>query len=130
VRQEGRGPSDRRGRGSQARSFLIDGEMVVADARGVASFDLLRGRAREAQAFVWALTCLRLSLSQGPGQNAPVGSVSAVLRDGESVFAGLRSDLINSESDSLAYSLRRALISVTGRVASVPSGHSVTMGEG
>jgi ATP-dependent DNA ligase len=31
-----------------ARSFLIDGEAVVADGQGVASFNLLRG----AQAFV------------------------------------------------------------------------------
>jgi len=37
-----------------ARSFLIDGEAVVANAQVVASFDLLRGRAREKQAFVWA----------------------------------------------------------------------------
>jgi hypothetical protein len=35
------------------RSFLIDGEAVVADVEVVASFDLLRGRAREKQAFVW-----------------------------------------------------------------------------
>ena len=39
----------------KARSFLIDGEAVAADARGVASIDLLRGRARESQVFVWAL---------------------------------------------------------------------------
>jgi ATP-dependent DNA ligase len=38
----------------QARSFLIDGEAVIADARGVASFNLLRGRAREQPAFLWA----------------------------------------------------------------------------
>jgi hypothetical protein len=44
----------------QARSFLIDGEVVVADAQGIASFDLLRGRARETQAFVWAFDLLEL----------------------------------------------------------------------
>ena len=44
-----------------ARSFLIDGEVVVADAQGVASFDLLRGRAREAQAFIWAFDLLELA---------------------------------------------------------------------
>jgi ATP-dependent DNA ligase len=44
----------------QARSFLIDGEVVVADARGVASFDLLRGRARQERAFVWAFDLLEL----------------------------------------------------------------------
>jgi ATP-dependent DNA ligase len=31
---------------------LIDGEAVVADAQGVASFNLLRGRTRETQAFL------------------------------------------------------------------------------
>jgi ATP-dependent DNA ligase len=44
----------------QARSFLVDGEVVVADAQGVASFDFLRGRAREAHAFVWAFDLLEL----------------------------------------------------------------------
>jgi ATP-dependent DNA ligase len=33
---------------------------VVADAQCVASFDLLRGRVREAQAFVWAFDLLEL----------------------------------------------------------------------
>ena len=42
------------------RSFLIDGEAVVADAQGVASFDLRRGRAHEKQAFVWAFGLLEL----------------------------------------------------------------------
>jgi hypothetical protein len=44
----------------QARSFLTDGEMVIAKAQGVASFALLRGRARENQAFVWAFDPLAL----------------------------------------------------------------------
>ena len=34
--------------------------MVVADGQGVASFYLLRGRARERQAFVWAFDLLKL----------------------------------------------------------------------
>jgi bifunctional non-homologous end joining protein LigD len=33
---------------------------VIADARGVASFNLLRGQAREAQAFVWAFDLFEL----------------------------------------------------------------------
>src|SRR5262249_49782144 len=33
----------------RARSFLIDGEAVVADGDGLASFDLLRGRTRHGQ---------------------------------------------------------------------------------
>lgn len=38
--------------GLQPRSFLLDGEVVVADAKGVASFALLRGRTRLKQAFI------------------------------------------------------------------------------
>jgi bifunctional non-homologous end joining protein LigD len=44
----------------RARSFLIDGEAVVADAQGLASFELLRVRARGKQAFVWAFDLLEL----------------------------------------------------------------------
>ena len=38
--------------------MTTDGEVVVADGHGVASFALLRGRAREEQAFVWAFDLL------------------------------------------------------------------------
>jgi len=44
----------------RAHSFLIDGEAVVADAQGVASFDLLRNVAHAKQAFVWAFDLLEL----------------------------------------------------------------------
>ena len=44
----------------KARSFLIDGEVVVADAQGFASFELLRGRMRLASAFVWAFDLIEL----------------------------------------------------------------------
>ena len=44
----------------QARSFLIDGEAVVTDERGVAAFDLLRGRAYQTHAFLWAFDLLDL----------------------------------------------------------------------
>jgi ATP-dependent DNA ligase len=44
----------------RARSFLIDGEAVVADAEGVASFKLLRSLSRAKHAFVWAFDLLEL----------------------------------------------------------------------
>ena len=44
----------------QARSFLIGGEVVVTDGQGVASFALLRGRAREEQPFVRVFDLLEL----------------------------------------------------------------------
>ena len=46
--------------GLPARSFLIDGEVVVADPQGRASFDLLRDRTHGKQAFVWAFDLLEL----------------------------------------------------------------------
>src|SRR5262249_12625924 len=46
--------------GLRARSFLIDGEAVVPDAQGLASFELLRVRARGTQAFVWAFDLIEL----------------------------------------------------------------------
>lgn len=42
----------------RARSFLIDGEAVVADRAGRASFELLRGRTRHREAFCWAFDLL------------------------------------------------------------------------
>ena len=58
------------------RSFLIDGEVVVADAQGVVSFELLRGLTPAKQAFVWAFDCSSwtdrisaLSRSSGAGSS-------------------------------------------------------------
>jgi ATP-dependent DNA ligase len=67
-----------------ARSFLIDGEVVAADSAGLASFDLLRGRRRLAGAFVWAFDLLEL--------------------DGED----LRREPLERRKDALARLLRRA----------------------
>src|SRR5215469_4663621 len=39
---------------------VADERLVRVTARGVASFNLLRGRAREAQAFVWAFDLIEL----------------------------------------------------------------------
>jgi ATP-dependent DNA ligase len=44
----------------RARSFLIDGEAVVADSAGLASFELLRGRTRHGAAFCWAFDLIEL----------------------------------------------------------------------
>ena len=48
----------------RARSFVIDGEAVVADSAGLASFELLRGCTRHREAFCWAFDLLELN-----GQN-------------------------------------------------------------
>jgi bifunctional non-homologous end joining protein LigD len=82
------------------RLLLIDGEAVVADARGVASFNLLRGRVREAQAFVWAFDLRELDgadlralpLERRKGElkillkRAPFG-LAPVAGDGPALFA-------------------------------------------
>ena len=44
----------------KVRSCLIDGEVVCCDERGLASFDLLRHRRNEAQAFLYAFDLLEL----------------------------------------------------------------------
>jgi ATP-dependent DNA ligase len=69
--------------GLRARSFLIDGEAVVADRQGLASFELLRGRTRHGQAFCWAFDLLEL--------------------DGQD----LRSEPLESRKDALARLLKR-----------------------
>jgi bifunctional non-homologous end joining protein LigD len=42
----------------KVRSVLIDGEVVCCDERGLARFDVLRHRDKEAHAFLFAFTCL------------------------------------------------------------------------
>lgn len=69
----------------KARSFLIDGEVVAADAQGVASFEMLRGRTRHAGAFLWAFDLLEL--------------------DGED----LRAEPLERRKEGLGRLLRRAL---------------------
>ena len=45
----------------KARSCLIDGEVVCCDERGVATFQLLRHRRNEPQAFFYAVDVLELN---------------------------------------------------------------------
>ena len=49
------------------RSCLIDGEVVCCDAQGVTSFQLLRHRRNEPQAFLYAFDLLELN-GDGPAQ--------------------------------------------------------------
>ena len=44
----------------KVRSCLIDGEVVCCDERGLATFQLLRHRRNEAQAFLYAFDLLEL----------------------------------------------------------------------
>jgi bifunctional non-homologous end joining protein LigD len=44
----------------RARSFWLDGEAVVVDEQGLASFDLLRRRVGQARAFCWAFDLIKL----------------------------------------------------------------------
>ena len=41
----------------KVRSCLIDGEVVGCDEQGLTTFQLLRHRRNEAQAFLYASTC-------------------------------------------------------------------------
>jgi bifunctional non-homologous end joining protein LigD len=45
----------------KAKSFAVDGELVVADETGVTSFELLHSRSRDAAAMMWAFDLLSLS---------------------------------------------------------------------
>lgn len=70
--------------GLRARPFLIDGEAVVADGAGIASFELLRGLRRRREAFCWAFDLLEL--------------------DGQD----LRAEQLERRKDALARLLKRA----------------------
>jgi ATP-dependent DNA ligase len=44
-----------------ASSYVLDGELVVADARGVSSFEMLHSRKHDAAAILWAFDLLLLN---------------------------------------------------------------------
>ena len=57
----------------KVRSCLIDGEVVCCDERGLATFQRLRHRRKESQAFLYAFDLLELN-GTGPAQRAHRGS--------------------------------------------------------
>ena len=57
----------------KVRSCLIDGEVVCCDERGVATFQLLRHRRNEPQAFLYAFDLLELN-GDGPAPGADRGA--------------------------------------------------------
>ena len=58
----------------EVRSCLIDGEVVCCDERGLATFQLLRHRRNEPQAFLYAFDLLELNARE-PAQRAERGAV-------------------------------------------------------
>src|SRR4051794_41943186 len=71
----------------KVRSCLIDGEVVCCDERGLATFQLLRHRQNEPQAFLYAFDLLELNgadLRRGPieGRKAPLASILRKSRTG------------------------------------------------
>ena len=57
----------------KVRSCLIDGEVVCCDERGLTSFQLLRHRRNEPQAFLYAFDLLELN-GDGPAARADRGA--------------------------------------------------------